>query len=509
MNVGRRAVWLAACLLLLAGAAGAASAVPAFKAGGGFDAPRRVAEIDRSGSSDVVLVGGDQPHVAWERPDGVWAAPLTGGAPEPWLERRGVRALAGGESGGRAVWARLERDLRSGRYRVAWSWDGTTRTAWEGSVPATPVLVRGSEQPELLLAMVEEGRHVLRHVSWAGQRRTLHATDLERVGVDALRTDAGLHVAWLEGRTDRALGRVQSDWAAWWRPAGGGSAQRLGEARRPAPSDGAHLFVHDAGPGVAWPGVDGRVRLARAGDAPATLGPGRPLGVLGGAVFARDGDVVWRAPAANPGARTPVLRLPAAPTRMEALATGGTRWLAWSSGRYQGGLTVWAADDRRAFRPGPLDRMAARMGWDPYAPWRSLLGQGLSSLLIAVVATMALTPLLWLGAAVAARRGASSGGRQALFGGGLALGAWVLAAAAGVALTPQGNAELRALTGGVALPALLGAASLGLVWTLRRRADAEPLIGTLASAWLASLLLGASWIFATFEAWRRAWPELG
>lgn len=505
----------AASLLGSAAAAAGAEGAPALKASGGFDAPRRLATIDRSGGSRIAVIGGDAPRALWERPDGVWAMPLAttgdgdGAGPRALVRSRGVRDVAGGVSGGDGVWAWVERDLQTGRYRLRWTWRGEGRTAWEGTQPPEPTLVRGGDRPELVVRRSVGGRHVLDHVAWDGARQRLHETDLRVRGLDALRSVAGLHVGWLEGETDTALGRVRSDWDALLLTGGGNGPLRLGAADARDDGDALRLGRHQGRLLALWTGSQDVLRWAPAGEAPRPLGRGRPVGFLGDAWFWVEGITLWRAAAGDPAAAVPVVRLPAAPTGITGVEAGGTRWLAWVTGRFEGGLEVWAVDDRQAFQPDWRDHLAARMGWDPWRFWASLTGQALTSVLIGVLVTLVLTPFYWIAAVLLARRpAATEPSRQALGGAVLGTGSLLALAVVAAWVSPHGAASLPQVTGGVTVtaPVLLGAG--GLTWAARRRADTEPALGLLSGAWLATVLASSLWIFATFQAWQAAWPGL-
>ncbi|MDZ7800268.1 MAG: hypothetical protein U5K81_05685 [Trueperaceae bacterium] len=503
-----RRVLAVACLLAWAASAAAQDTRHDPIAAGGFERPRKLADVELERDVQVAVAPSQEgPLAVWQHADGLSLRRVAADAPaEPLVRARGVRAVWAASAGGDPVVAWAQRDLTTGRTEVRWSWRGETRTALRtGQVPRVR-LVRGARTPRLIHAHVEDGTHRLALIDWAGDVRRSPPRPLRVGRVDALARGGTVWVAWLEGREEVALGRVERRWTALharWddgeaRPA---SPTELGPARRAGDRDRVVLApARSGGEGVeaAWTAPDGSVRRAGPGRPAETLGRGIPLlRSRDGWLWLREGRIRRHD---GHAART-VVRLPAAPERIEAGRGGHVATVAWSAGSYLGGVEVWAVRDGGSFRPSMVERVATRMGWDPWRPWSDAGGHVLISLLAAVVIGMALLPLWWVGAALAARGPPTSPGRTALEGalvGVATVGALGALAAWRAEVDPV---TMRALTGGWAVVAPAAAAAVLVAWAWGRRGDHDAMFGRLLTACLSGGVMLFVVAFMTLQAW--------
>lgn len=509
---------LAALALLLAApvpaVAQAGAEAPAIAAGG-FGRPVRLGAIDAGDGAQVAIAGGrDGPAAVWEDGGGLVLQPLDADASEPLrvVESRGVRGLWAGDAGGDALVVWLERDLRDGGTRVAWRWRDETRTlARIGQAPRVRV-VRGADAPQALLAVPSaEGWRLELH-DWRGEVRASapRPAELTVAGLDAARFGGGVAASWLEGTNEVALGRLDAAWTArlalWPDDAATpGEASALGPARHVGDGDATRLAVGEDGRvEVGWPGPDGVLRVGSGDPAPVELGTGTLLGRVGGAWTWIDGAEVRRREV--DGVLRTVLRLPAAPEHAAAVDVGGVTGIAWSSGRYLGGLEVWGVTDRVAYHAGWLERLALAMGWDPWRPWSAAGGHLLLTVLAALLAAGVLTPAWWLGAALAARRADGSPRSVARDGAALGVGTVLTGAAAIVLATRTGDG--LALVGGPVWIVSGVAAGVAAGWAASVGRDLDATFGRLVVAWASGTAMLAVLAFGSLTAWQRLFGAL-
>lgn len=504
-----------AFLITLVASTSSAFAVPPAGEGGriasgGFERPRRLAEVELQQDVPVAIAASEEGAlVGWQDAAGVSVRRLEpGAAPTRVVRSRGVRGLWMGTAGGDPVVAWAERDLATGRTALSWRWRGEERTAMRTAQVPRLRLVRGAPEPEMLWVERREGEQRLAMRTWAGDVRRAPPRTLEIRGMDAIRVGDTWWLAWLEGRDEIALGREEGRWttlvARWPRDAAAPAPpRRLGPARRDGARDRVRLEPSASGEAeveLAWTRPDGSVRVVRADGGEERLGRGIPLVRTRAGWVWLDGDRLVRD---GPDGPRTVVRLPAAPERLEASRAGGTTSLAWSAGSYRGGVEVWGVRDERGYEPTVIERVATWMGWDPWRPWSAAGGHLLLSLLSAMLVGLALAPLWLIGAALAARGGDRRAGRQALEGALVGVGTVL----AGVALVWWG-ADLEAvpardLTGGWAVT--LGAACLGVLsaWAWGRRRDFDATFGRLLTAWVAGTAMLFVLALATMPVWLR------
>jgi len=479
----------------------------AFIAAHGFGKPVRLATIAAGADAQVAIAEGPEgPAAVWEDGEGLVLERLGPADPERLASTRGVRGVWAGEAGGAPLVVWLERDLGDGRMRLVWRWRGETRELARPSQLPHVGIVAGSRAPALAVAVATAEGWRISLYDWGGSVRHSDRRDLTVAALDAVREDDAVVVGWLEGSSEVVLGRMDGDWSALiarW-PDGAPRPEppvTLGAARRVGTGDVVRLAATKDGIVAAWPAPDGRL-LARAADgAVRVLGTGSLLGRPGGRWTWTEGDEIRRA--TPEGAVVTVVRLPAAPERAAAGHAAGVTGIVWSSGRYAGGIDVWAVTDRDAYQPSWIDRVAVAMDWDPWRPWSAAGGHLLVSLLTAGLLALAFTPLWWLGSVLLARRSATSRRAEAIDGTVLGIGTVLGGIVAMTAWSTPGPAEVRALTGG---PAWIGAgvaAGVAVAWLALRGRDLEPTFGrTLAAAAAGGTMLFVL-SFGTLVAWQR------
>jgi hypothetical protein len=493
---------------------GAVCAQP-YAAGGGFGRPWHVG-ASASSMRFAASGGEDGPVVFWSDANGILSSNLRGSSkPERLFEGRGIRELTASEVSGSAALAWARRDLGTGRTEHRLRWRGEEKLLLDALQPYDMSIVAAPSGPAVLMSRGESGVSVLRLIEWDGNERVLHRSELSLVRYEALFDDEGaLHVVWLEGFSDRtAVGIAAAEWNAYlarFGPDGERSLRKLGRASYQGVASQTELVLEAGRPAVLWSGPDGQVMYSRtvdeAVDEAVTVGRGSPVGMADGLVYWADGTSLRARDPLAPSEPVNVGWSPVTIQRGELLESGGYNYLAWYGPARGGDYAVMAAADRQPLQPTLLDRVAAQMGWSPWGFWQALLGQALGSLFTGVVVSMALSPLLWLLAALMVRAGWASRPHLA----GIALGALAVVAllaivAARSRLPPETH---QALFG--SLPELLLALLLpaGATWLLRRRADSEQLIGILGGAWLYLFLSTSLLAFLTFQAWLEYWTAI-
>ena len=499
------ALW-AAILPAVAQQPPAYAPLPAIAAGG-FDRPQRIVGMEGLLTAEVAVAPTDGgPWAVWEDGEGASVRAIVGEEPPVrWVETLGVRGMWAGASDGDVVVVWLERDLRTGTSALLARWRGETRTLLETRQRPRVAVVAGASRPELALALPTTDGWRLGLVDWDGALR-LGAPRPETIhSVDASRSERGVRLAWLEGRDELVLGRLDAQWRAFradW-PDGATDPRAVadvGDAQVLGGRDVA-LLGGPMGTEVAFTAPDGRVSVTDAEGATRTLGSGTPLGWLGGDWLWFEDVFVRRM--GDDGRIETVLRLPAAPERIAADEAGGVIGIVFSSGRYQGGLEVWSADDAEAYRSGPLERFALTMGWDPWRIGTAAGGHLLTALLVATLAAMAFMPIWWLGASLLARRSTTGGAAATIDGvvlGILSVVAVIVPVALRVAATGGPDAAL------LVDPAWLAAgtiAGVGVGLTVSRGRDLEATVGRMLAAMLAGSTLLAVVAFGTVSAWQR------
>lgn len=476
-------------------------------AAGGFDRPERIVALDGVYGVDVAAAPatGTGPLLYWQDRDGLMERSAVAGDPERSVASLGVRGVWAGAARGDPVLVWRDRNLSTGASTLVARWRGETREVLATRQTTEVAVLAGSDAPRIVVAMPSLEGWRLMLWSWSGQRRSSEPRPDTVTGIDAAPTDDGVRLAWLEGREERVLGRVESNWRAYradWpdgdeRP---GRPVDLGAAARRTAGDSARIGGPERSE-VAFPAEDGSLVVAHVDGTRRSLGRGVPVGWLGERWIWREADRIRRA--TPDGTVETVLRLPGEPQRLAAAEADGVIGMVWSSGRYLGGLEVWGVSDAQAYRSGPLERFAVAMGWDPWRIGTAAGGHVLLSSLVALIGAMALAPLWWLGAGLLARRRATSERAVVLEGAALGVGSIVALAvpiALRVARLGGPGAALLVdpawLTGG-ALAGLLGA------FLVLGRRDLEATFGRALAAFVAGFIVLAVVAFGTLSAWQR------
>lgn len=563
------APWVRAASTLLVSVvlAGPALAQP-YAAAGGFGRPVAIAANDAVPAAGIAIDGAGTVHVAYADAAGVWTL-APGDDAQPVLVARSdaARHVWAGTVGGRVAVAWIERDRTTGESRHFLAWDGSTIELFRDRVAVPLRVVAIDDRPWVLLARRAAGvsEIVLREAmpaSGTPSERLLHRTELSVRGPDvAIAADGTTLLSWLEGKTDRTEFGLVAEWDAYVARLPGrvpvavadvlalGAADVIDERQRTAVA-----LLEDRGL-VAWPGEDGRVRVSqvafgRAGEAgqaaekarvssTVALEAGRPLAVTAHEVIWVSGDAIRRATwdPEQGAVEAEIVSLAWSPVTIEGaeMALGprvpadaageALQALAWYGRRQGGGVAVFASDDRVAMPRTWRDRLAAAMGWRPWAVWEEAVGQALTAVLVGIVVTIASAPLLWVVALIAsgwarmaaARTAAEPGcdaavlvrsGRRvtaaaARMGAGLGLTPMVLAAAL---LAWRGAAFDRQPLSTLAFVAAVAAVSWVLGATVARRGDREPQLTTLLAALLTAAVSVTVVAFASYRSWA---PVLG
>jgi hypothetical protein len=422
-----------------------------------------------------------------------------------------VRAIATTFAGGDLALAWSMRDRTTGRTHVLLRWRGHTTTLHEGLEQLPMTLVSSGGAPWLAYAPRAGGEASLQLTGVDGRVRLVRRTALTVTGISAsAEPDGRVWVSWLEGiRESTPLG-VRSDWTAYLASVGEDGtvspATRLAKASVTGSRDASAVSAAAGGAMVLFPDADGALRLATVAaeggvTLSAPLGRGSALAVLDGRPLWTDGTSVV-AGGADDAAPVHLAWSPVTIEGADAAVAGGVTALAWYGSEVGGGRAVYASDDARPFRPEWQDRVAARMGWNPWFLWTEAGGQLLTSALVGLLGTVALFPLLWLGTlliprlvpGVARLHGALGGALLAAL---LLLAGWAWASwrSATVLGTPAG---VVGAWPGTLVALLLGAGSSLL---LLRRGDRETHANALAAAGLTAFLALGLMAFLAFPDW--------
>ncbi|MFO7546892.1 MAG: hypothetical protein R6W77_15465 [Trueperaceae bacterium] len=442
-------------LLGLVLAAGPAVSAQPYAADGGFGRPFEVLAGDAVPAAGVAIDAAGDVVVAFADDRGVWTHRPSDEAAGPTLIARtdAVRQVTAGAVGGSVAVAWIERDRTTGESRHFLAWNGATAELFRDRVAVPMRVVDLGGRPWVLIGRRMTGFSeivLLEATPQAGTRgeRLLHRTELSVRGADVvLHQDGTASLAWLEGKTDRTEFGLVAEWDAYFAlvppnaPVASGPVSALGAADVVDERQRVAIAATSDGAVVAWPGEDGQVRVTEVtfdatGGARTTrehaFEGGRPLAVTPSYAYWVTTEAIRRAalpeaaaaaaggPAIVSVAWSPVTIAGAAfaASAREASSTGDgapgapapglassstaeVHALAWHGRLQGGGVAVYGSDDRVAFRPTWRDRLAAAMGWRPWALWEEVAGQALTAVVVGVVVTVATAPLLWLLALVA------------------------------------------------------------------------------------------------------------
>jgi len=485
--------------------------VPAI-ASGGFGRPSSLGRIEATGDAQVgVADGAEGLYAVWEEPGGLRLAAMhdatVRGDILADLQTQGVRGLWAGAAGDSALVAWLERDLSDGRYRLHWWWRGETRNVLDTASPPTVRLVQGSGSPALIVALPKPDGWRLELHGWDGSMKVSapRPAELTVVGLDAIQEGEVVRVAWMEGTNAVVLGRVQASWTTYvasWHPDHSElrEVEAIGDGQWRGVGDVARLAIEGEQLLLAWPHPSQGLQVWRDGTVVGQLGRGRLLGYGNGTWLWIDDN---RLPQGLPGvpAQT-VLRLPAIPERVALGSTADLTGVAWSSGRYLGGLDVWSVTNAEPYVATTLDRLALAMGWDPWRIGSALAGHTLTALLVAMLLSLGALPIWWIAAALLGRRDGGSVQRVRIDGllVGTASVVWLatilrLSSLLGVQFAAALAGDVVWTVAGVILGAIIGTVALA-------GRDLEATSGRLLAASLSGTVGFAFWSFGTLNAWQ-------
>ncbi len=507
----RRALALA-CLL----AVHLALAQP-YAADGGFGEPSRVA----SGTLPVVAAAAGEgvAYVVTADQDGVLAYPVGpgGGSASRVAGSETVRGVWATVVNGELAVAWVERDRNTGRTRHWLTYRGESHLLFTHTQETPLIVGPGAEGPWVLAALREEGEARLTLFTWRDgapvRDAVLYATHLSVRGLFAL-DDPGpdapgpAWASWLEGETETTPVGVRSEWHAYVMHVAAGSpvvdlglADVIDERQTVAlgrDADGAVL--------ATWRAQEANLQASRVVRTTSGLvvteqvdlgEAGRPLAWHGEDAYWLDGPYVRRAAPFADGGPVSVAWSPVvvADADLDA-APDGPVTIAWY-GREQGGeVEVYASDDTAPFEPGPVDRLAAAMGWSPWNVWEEAAGQALTAVIVGLVAALAVAPVLFLASLLLPRLPAVRG-RPVAAGAVLGVVLPPVLVASLASRVPDARVSVGSLAG--LLVALVVGALVGYLAT--RRGDREAQLHVLVASAVTVLVGLTLWSFAYYRTW--------
>lgn len=498
-----------------------------FVAAHGFSKPVQLA-TSASSTRVAVATDAETPYAYWYDSAGLYRKPLIDDRPTELVRQgRGTRDLDAVTVAGEPALALVIRDFTTGRHEHIVTWRNQSRTVASSLQVQAVALGAAADGPVWAVREPSALGSALTVGGWQRDAIVIRESHESIAGYDiATSSDGSMWVSWLEGSTDQTALGAFSAWHAYvvrLDPSGAsGDPIALGPAVHRGRLDLTRLAVVDGRPAsVLWPREDGRLvattfaagsdggdpSIAAMARVHRELGAGVPIGVFEGFAYWAEGDRVLSMRLEAGGATRQVVW---APNAIESVAAERPEtddlFLAWYGATLRGGFAIYGAGTHAAFEPDWRDRLAAAMGWNPWDVWSEALGQLLTSLLVGVLATMALSPLLWLVAVLALKLTPFE--RWTVLG--IAVGGGVVAVVLGSArlaatLPP---AQLSSLFGtGPQVVAALAVAAV-VTWLLRRRADSEALLGTLVAAASCAGIAFAILSFITFQAWSRVGPGI-
>lgn len=408
---------------------------------------------------------------------------------------------------GRALVAWLEGMTERTEFGLVAEWDAYFAAVAPGApTPPSAIVALGAadvvdERQRATLAASEDGARV----AWPGEDGVVRVTDLRLEGTEATRAARDLVL-----ESGRPLAVTSSD--VYW--------VTTDAIRRAALLFGADALsdagkVDSADDGMAARAGGSETAAANAGagsDADAFVSVAWSAVTIEGAAFASSEEASSEVTSSEEAAST-----------LDAVHA-----LAWYGRLRGGGVAIYVSDDRVALQPTWRDRLAATMGWRPWALWEEAAGQALTAVVVGIFATVASAPLLWLLALVAlplARRSMTTADRIAAERGtdarrlrraarriadatarlGAGLGVVPMALAAAV-LARRGAVFGERPLVALAFLAAVASASMAIGFVVARRGDREPQFTVILSAVLTTWVSATVVAFATYRDWA---PVLG
>lgn len=496
---------------------GAAALAQPYAADGGFERPRLQLE---GNPRPLATLGVDQgvAQLIYLEEGSLWRAEHRGdgslGAPVALAADVLPRTLsASSQSSGPLHLAWSERDLETGRFVTSSTLLKGTESAAQ---PLPSVLLAGAEEPLLLTHRARGGGSELLLLREGAPVEVLYRTQLSIDGLSASRSGGVLQLTWLEGITEiDAFGR-RDDWSAMAldiATTGDASVGADRAATRLGAADGTlrtTLTASAEGGAVrAFRDRRGSIQVVLSPELPALEAlAGQPIALLSDqqrlTLYAMNGDRVlrWELPdgatSAAEAAMTPVLWAPVVVQQAAAVRDGdGIDHLLVRGTLFGGDDVLYSSSNAQPMRRTLSDELAALFGWRPWSWVEEATGQLLSALLAAVLVATSGLPLLWLGAALWARRDPD---RAALRGSLLGAAIGPVGFAGAFALGADGASLLTLMGGWGALVGVASASLLGGVLALRRR-DLEALPAFVLAGALALGMSAAGHLFVAFPAW--------
>lgn len=497
-----------------------------YKAAAGFDTPLNIADSSRI--SEISLAhDGEEVYAYWFDQDGVLRQRVDVEAePERLLQDRTIRSVSTTSVQNEPAYAWVTRSLSTGKSVHAVHWQGETRVLLEAAAPRSFQVFAGEREPVVIYTEARDTNTFIILKAWSGDERVLHSSPQGFSGIDFLLDDAGhYHLSFLEGFTDRRTNA--SNWFAYYLfvPLGGNANEPvlLGSAARQGISDISRLSLVEGKPYIMWSfeNEESRRRAVFTGRSSVALGiaePNKsprlltersyPLGVIDGYIYWVSDDSIRRlaldAQTTNADVSESVIWSPYRIERAEILSCDGNQFIAWYGPKRIDDYALFVANDLKAFSPSLFDRIAARMGWNPWDVWQAFFGQALGSLLLGILASVLLVPVFWFLSMLLSRL-VSSAGSTVILGIGLS----TVSMTSFMYLLAWFPNSMRLKSAG--LPATPLELSLGFffaavfTWLIRHRADSDKQMGLLMSSVLNTFFAMTFLTFLNFNSWLNSW----
>ena len=503
--------WLLAIVILLP--VPEIVAAQPYAAAGGFARPQLLGKA-RTTPDVAVAADGEEVYAYWDDGEGVVRRSLS--EPGSPLERihagRGIRTVRAVTVAGKAAVAWVQRNIDNGQTHHVLRWQGEDRTVLEALQPYPIVLAAAADGPAVLYSRGQDGDSVLFLYRWDGSLTEIHRSSQTISKFSLIFDQAGnAHVGWLEGFRDRgAVGLGFSKWLSYYARVDADGrvspARELGPASNIGVQSTTTIALSDSGPLIMWVDDRGIVTIASPDLPPRRLEPGVPLGILAGDAYWIRGTSIRRLQLADAGATAEnVIWSPNTPELADAAIHNGVIFLGWYGAASGGGFALYGSSTTAPITLNWKDRLASRMGWNPWNFWAALAGQLLASLFAGIMITMVLTPLFWLASMLISQLGYLRRATEV----GIAVSALSLLALLGLiawrnTLPATANQALFGSPLEIVLALLAGGV---LTWLLLRRTDSETQMGILASACLNTAISLSFLSFTHFQAWTQAWSQ--
>jgi hypothetical protein len=381
------------------------TALAQFQAQNGWGLPRKMGEttITQGIALDVPgnrIIAADQ--------NGLISKSLSGGAERVLYAQSGIKNLVGTGGGDGLGLAWYSRSLTDNN--AVWGWyRGRAKKLADTETSSVAIAVLNG-QPAISYIVTEGDSTVVYLQPWNAPRVVVHRTKLN-VGALALGITANglIGVLFAEGYRNAQDEKYDAIFVTGTLKEGFNS-QRLGaavyggrEARYTILNTGEQLFA------IWWFESDEEQRTAaftkthnprlaiwNAGQAQEFAPAGDPLGTTRDAFYFKLGADIYAFNLKTQDVTREMIA-PLAIVTAAVSSVNGTRYAAWQSFQSDGFASeIWLADSKQAYVPTTLDQISLALGWNPWYPAQSALGQTLLSLLLAAGAVMLSAPFVWL-----------------------------------------------------------------------------------------------------------------